>query len=1129
MMQGLEKVSTILPLCKIRENLYLNEQPADSANANISFENSVIELYTHIVEYQASLLCYLSKSFIRRGGRTLFKSDDWRGWLDHIETCFKTCCSYTELFDIDAARRAWKEQYWQASQQTRLQESILEAITTTRNERRMERREEQHERLTQSLSSNYEEQKNLNPKRVAGTCEWFLESDKFRDWRDATDSRILWVSADPGCGKSVLSRCLIDEHRVSNTMMGSTTTYFFFKDGLEGCQKPENALKAILHQLLTENLNTNLAAYVLPRFTAHGEGLGNIFSELWKSVVEISNDPEAGEIVCILDALDECEKNAREKLLASLVDFYSSLQTRKDSSARLKFLITSRPYHGIESKLFRLKGSVNYVHLDGETESDKIAQEINIVIDFKVPEAASNFPQDVQMKLTERLKHMEHRTYLWLYLILDEIESNSYIHFTGPKILKFIENLPATVQTAYEAILHRSESPEKARILLHIILAAKRALTVAELNVAFGLVEQPNCKSYEELDRPSDDLFKSSLRQICGLFVQVYNDDKVYLLHQTARDFLIGTDSWTERWEHSFNPEKSETCIAQVCVLLLCFRDFEDPPYMYSDYRGKGFWLWFDECAFLDYAAQYWITHCVLAQDQIEERILLSMTRLCNTASNRFRSLQWAYDDSDDGRCTPYDSDLIFASTVGLHMVAQILLDRGADVNAKDMERCTALQMSSKMGRETVVRLLLEKGADINTQDGFGDTPLQTASRGGRMAIVKLLLDKGADIDAHGGCHDTALRVASQEGHEAVVQLLLDRGADVNAQCERFYNNALQAASYQGQEAVVQLLLDKGANVNAQGGFHGPALQAASSSGREAVVHLLLNKGANINARGGEYNVTALQAASSHGHEEVAQLLREKGAGTDKREVDEALYTACGHGHHATVKLMLEKGADPNARGGDCTTALTAASFNGHGPVVQLLLEGGADVNAHGGSEDITALQAASRKGHKAVVQLLLDEGADIDAEGGVYGTALQEASMQGKEAIVQLLLDKGADVNAQAGDNFVTALNAAASFGHEKITQMLLDKGADVNVQGMEYGSVLQGASNWGSKAVVQLLLSKGADINTRSTKHNDTAVQIASYYGYWDVVQLLLEKGAEVDTRGGEDKMTACRRLCW
>ena len=106
MMQGLEKVSSILPLCKIRENLYLNEQPADSASVNTDFENGVIELYAHILGYQTSPLRYLSKSPIRRGGRNLWKLDDWKGWLDQIEESFKTCCSYTELFDIDAARRA---------------------------------------------------------------------------------------------------------------------------------------------------------------------------------------------------------------------------------------------------------------------------------------------------------------------------------------------------------------------------------------------------------------------------------------------------------------------------------------------------------------------------------------------------------------------------------------------------------------------------------------------------------------------------------------------------------------------------------------------------------------------------------------------------------------------------------------------------------------------------------------------------------------------------------------------------------------------------------------------------------------------------------------------------------------
>lgn len=51
--------------------------------------------------------------------------------------------------------------------------------------------------------ANYTEQKNINPRRVEGTCLWALQSPEYIRWSESTCHDLLWVSADPGCGKSV--------------------------------------------------------------------------------------------------------------------------------------------------------------------------------------------------------------------------------------------------------------------------------------------------------------------------------------------------------------------------------------------------------------------------------------------------------------------------------------------------------------------------------------------------------------------------------------------------------------------------------------------------------------------------------------------------------------------------------------------------------------------------------------------------------------------------------------------------------------------------------------------------------------------------------------------------------------
>jgi hypothetical protein len=56
--------------------------------------------------------------------------------------------------------------------------------------------------------------------------------------------------------------------------------------------------------------------------------------------------------------------------------------------------------------------------------------------------------------------------------------------------------------------------------------------------VAFEIATGDICTSYSELDLQPEDVFKSSLREICGLFVTIY-DSQVYLIYQTAREFLL--------------------------------------------------------------------------------------------------------------------------------------------------------------------------------------------------------------------------------------------------------------------------------------------------------------------------------------------------------------------------------------------------------------------------------------------------------------------------------------------------------------------------------------------------------------------------------------------------------------
>ena len=77
------------------------------------------------------------------------------------------------------------------------------------------------------------------------------------------------------------------------------------------------------------------------------------------------------------------------------------------------------------------------------------------------------------------------------------------------------------------------------------------------------------------------------------------------------------------------------------------------------------------------------------------------------------------------------------------------ILNEGADVNGRGGNRnYTALMLASKYGELKIVKLLLEKGADINAKDNRGYTPLSEASIYGQLEVAKLLLEKGANVNA---------------------------------------------------------------------------------------------------------------------------------------------------------------------------------------------------------------------------------------------------------------------------------------------------------------------------------------------------------------------------------------------
>jgi hypothetical protein len=89
----------------------------------------------------------------------------------------------------------------------------------------------------------------------------------------------------------------------------------------------------------------------------------------------------------------------------------------------------------------------------------------------------------------------------------------------------------------------------------------------------------------------------------------------------------------------------------------------------------------------------------------------------------------------------------------------------------------TALFLATQNWSRVIVKLLIDHGADVNARMGWSGHVLQAASLRGDTALVQSLLDAGADVNAQGGHYGNALRAASWAGHENTVDLLIQGGA----------------------------------------------------------------------------------------------------------------------------------------------------------------------------------------------------------------------------------------------------------------------------------------------------------------------------------------------------------------
>lgn len=569
----------------------------------------------------------------------------------------------------------------------------------------------------------------------------------------------------------------------------------------------------MLHQLLLDD--NALVSKLQGDMTQAGVKLTENSSILWKLFSEACRDPP-GAVICVFDALDECDPHDCSVLVRNIK---KTLGKGKDFRA-IRFLITIRGYPRLLRQFKAYESGLIHLDGDGKQEKDAIQKEITLVLDHKLDNLFKMKGLDQQPERKSalgevlRLKGSQQRTYLWLKLIFDIMERIPWKSDSDWR--KVIVSPPQSVNDAYATLLQSVPDEEKdyVKTLLHLLVAAYRPLTLREMSVALIVRDSPGAQDEKSLGLQSDAEFKDWIIQTCGFFVTIY-DNELYFIHQTAKEFLVGSGQGTPwpqvlGWFSPVTDLASHKIMAESSIAYLSLKCFSSTIFrkrarMYhfakSDLidwrRGPLENSLREDYRFLDYTTEFWTRHFNLCQsldgtDFSDVGDAFAPHYIDLFVTNGPLAPSWVFlqrglqqgplsnGASDVGLdlCRRYD---LCDAAVWFDHVRLLVHSLHHEVCAREF----VLHTAAGLNAVSCVRYLAATGSGIDRRDGTGATALCSATSNRATEAANILLDYHADVNI--GPRPDALPLtyiaehfAYTPGYPKLLRRMVLEGADVN-------------------------------------------------------------------------------------------------------------------------------------------------------------------------------------------------------------------------------------------------------------------------------------------------------------------------------------------------------------
>lgn len=833
--------------------------------------------------------------------------------------------------------------------------------------------------------------------RHGTTCDWFLASPKFEKWSqyDSKVSKILWIHAPAGFGKSVLCARVIDH------MQGDSSNYgrvlFFYCSGEDSARRhPFAILKSWIWQLVAR-VDEAVGTVMKDEQAQQNINDGSIASEaeqdyLWSLLSKLMT--QSSHWTLVIDGYDECldvhtkiSKYDTEPCRAHFLQRLS--ETIRGTGIRV--LLVSRNQPDIDTAL--KESCVNPERLElieqGVTKEDTkqdLSSYSQTIFENKIGK------NKTLSAMADEAVEKSDGMFLWIYLIDKKLGKGA----TTRRVKDLVKKTPREIYGAYRAELDKILDPNgdntaRAVVILKWILYAARPLTVREMTEALAVTFNEEPPTYPHEDLPSDfaeaavseEYVQNYIRMPCGSLIELrkaYEDTPmeactIHFVHFSVKEYLQQNPSRvpTSNRTLCFGAETTEhNWVASLCLQYMCYDEFDD-----AAQTGVASMSTFSRTyPFFSYTAANWHDHYLRGE-------------------------------GSDSRAETSEILWGLFSTQNWRIWAE-MFERHLHETSRDATGTLRRPGAGKRADSGYESLEIPEADTSDMSDGEGSVSGSDREDSGTESEDEK--SKVSDFAKKDEISPNPVYYAAMLGLTEVLQRLIDRNPSGCSLGGGELGNPLQAAVVNGEGAAVKILLKHKANPSETGGRYGTPLIAAVVLGSNDIFGQLVDACGELDAVDGDGKT--------------------------------ALYHACALGSLDMVRRLIEAGADMNLKPKSGRSPLVRAITRDHLKVVEFLLKSGVNVNERIRNNETPLLLAVESRG-EPMVQLLLEHHADPCLSNRWGLTALHVACYEGSAALTRLLL-KQSTIKVDKTDNFGwTPLHYAAQTDSKAVAELLLAHGA--------------------------------------------------------------------------------------